>query len=243
MGFDGRAVVVTGAARGLGAAIASRFNQAGCGVVICDTRADEGEALAAELGANCRFVKMDVTEESGWTEIRKIAERDFGSVAVLVNNAGIVQYKSIAELAPAEFRRAIDVNLFGAWLGIHVLSPSMQAAGDGVIINMSSTAGMQGVANRSAYASSKWGLRGLTKAAAIELADFGIRVCSIHPGPIRTSLTARYDASRTAGQPIKRFGEPTEVAEMAWFIAETATYSTGSEFIVDGGALSGPQNR
>lgn len=243
MGFDGRAVVVTGAARGLGAAIASRFNQANCGVIICDTLADEGEALAAELGANCRFVTMDVTDESGWRQVRKIAERDFGSVAVLVNNAGIVQYKSIAELAPAEFRRAIDVNLFGAWLGIHTLSPSMQTGGDGVIINMSSTAGMQGVANRSAYASSKWGLRGLTKAAAIELADFGIRVCSIHPGPIRTSLTDRYDASRTAGQPIKRFGEPAEVAEMAWFIAKTATYSTGSEFVVDGGALSGPQTR
>ena len=160
-------------------------------------------------------------------------------MSILVNNAGILAYGTIEEQRPEEFRHVLEVNLFGAWLGMHSTAPSLRRAGGGVIINVSSTAGLMGYANLGAYTASKWGLRGLTKTAALELAADGVRVCSIHPGPIATPMTAGMDDSVVAGQPIARFGTSEEVAQLALFIAAGATYSTGSEFIVDGGATTG----
>ena len=133
----------------------------------------------------------------------------------------------------------IDVNLTGAFLGIHAAAPAIARAGGGAIVNTSSTAGLMGYGGIAAYVSSKWGLRGLTKAAALDLAPQKIRVVSVHPGPIRTPMTTGFSDETTAAQPIPRFGEPEEVARLVRFLLCEASYSTGSEFIVDGGAVTG----
>jgi 3alpha(or 20beta)-hydroxysteroid dehydrogenase len=157
-----------------------------------------------------------------------------------VNNAGIVTFGTIEQMDPATFRRTLDINLTGCWLGMHYTVPSIRRAGGGSIVNISSTAGLQGYANLGAYVASKWGLRGLTKAAALELGPLGIRVNSIHPGPIRTPMIAGLDSSTiAAGQPIARVGEPEEVTALLLYLLADATYSTGHEFIVDGGAVIG----
>ena len=238
--FEGRAALVTGGARGIGAAIARMFAAQGAAVVVADILDDEGKALAGEFGDAVRYVHLDVTSADGWLAAVAEIERAYGPVAVLVNNAGIVEYGTIERQAPESFRRVVDVNLYGAWLGMHTAAPSLRRAGGGVIVNISSTAGLVGYANIGAYTASKWGLRGLTKTAALELAGDGIRVCSVHPGAVRTPMIAGFDAAAfTAEQPIARVAEPDEVARMVAFIVAEATYSTGSEFILDGGATVG----
>lgn len=237
--LEGRVALVTGGARGIGAAIARQFVAEGAKVVIADVLTQDGEALAAELGDDARYVHLDVTDEGQWREAVALAERELGPVGILVNNAGIVDFGTIADQDAKLFQHVLDVNLLGPWLGMHVTVPSMRRAGGGVVVNVSSTAGLMGYANLGGYVASKWGLRGLTKTAALELAPDKIRVCSVHPGPIRTPMTAQFDDSMTAAQPIPRFGEPDEVAKMALFVVADATYSTGVEFVVDGGATVG----
>lgn len=237
--LDGRVAVVTGGARGIGASIARLFVAEGATVVIADRLESEGKALAAELGESARFASLDVADEAQWQAVMDLASREFGAVGILVNNAGIVEFGTIEEQSPKEFQHVLDVNLLGPWMGMHAAVPSLRRAGGGVVINVSSTAGLMGYSNLGAYVASKWGLRGLTKTAALEFAPDGIRVCSIHPGPIRTPMTAQFDDTMTAAQPIARFGEPEEVAKMALFVAADATYSTGCEFVVDGGATVG----
>lgn len=163
-----------------------------------------------------------------------------GPITLLVNNAGIVQYGAIGEMTPDEFRRVIDINLTGTYLGMHFAVPSLRRAGGGAIINISSTAGLMGYATIAAYGASKWGVRGMTKAAALELGPDNIRVMSIHPGPIRTPMTDGMPDEMTYSQPIKRFGQPDEVTKLLLFMAADATYSTGSEWVIDGGAVLGP---
>jgi len=143
-------------------------------------------------------------------------------------------------MEPDEFRRVIDINLTGTFLGMHYTVPSMRKAGGGAIINISSTAGLMGYATIAAYGASKWGVRGITKAVAMELGSDNIRVMSIHPGPIRTPMTDGVGDELTLAQPIKRFGEPEEVTKLLMFMAADATYSTGSEWVIDGGAALGP---
>jgi len=239
MDLRGKTVIITGAARGIGAAIATLLVADGAYVVITDVLDDDGKKLANQLGANATFVHLDVTRRDQWEDAIGDTERIFAPVSVLVNNAGVVEFGTIEQQPAESFRRVLDVNLYGAWLGMHTALPSLRRAGGGCIVNISSTAGLMGYANLGAYTASKWGLRGLTKTAALELAPFGIRVCSVHPGPIRTPMTAEMDDTVTAGQPIPRFGEPDEVARMVRFIVADATYSTGSEFVVDGGAVTG----
>lgn len=237
--LDGKTAIITGAARGIGAATARAFAAEGAAVVVTDVLDVEGQELADELGSMARFQYLDVTSGPDWQATVALAEQAFGPVSVLINNAGILAYGTIEEQRSEEFRHVLEVNLFGAWLGMHTVAPLLRRAGGGVIINVSSTAGLMGYANLGAYTASKWGLRGLTKTAALELAADGVRVCSIHPGPIATPMTADMDDSVVAGQPIARFGTSEEVAQLALFIAADATYSTGSEFIVDGGATTG----
>ncbi|BFV60653.1 glucose 1-dehydrogenase [Kitasatospora sp. CMC57] len=237
--MDGRAAVVTGGARGIGAAVARVFAAEGARVTVADVLDAEGQEVAAELGAPARFRHLDVTEPDDWAALLADAEEAGGPVSVLVNNAGVLAFGTIEEQAPEDFRRVLDVNLYGAWLGLHTLAPALRRSGDGVVVNISSTAGLMGYANIGAYVASKWGLRGLTKSAALELAAGGVRVCSVHPGPITTPMTAAMDDSIAAGQPMARFGTPEEVARMVLFLVTEATYSTGSEFVVDGGATTG----
>lgn len=238
--FDNTVALISGGARGMGASHTKALIGEGARVVIGDILDDEGKLLADELGEYCTFVHLDVTDDNQWKGAVETAERVYGPVNLLVNNAGIVAYGPCDVMTPEEFRRVIDINLTGTFLGMHNAVPSMRRSGGGAIINISSTAGMMGYAGISAYAASKWGVRGMTKSAAMELGKDGIRVVSVHPGPIRTPMTQDLGDELTATQPIARFGEPEEVTKMVLFLAADATYSTGSEFVVDGGALLGP---
>lgn len=237
--MTGHNAIITGGARGIGAAIAHRFVGEGATVTIGDVLHLEGEELADRLGESARFSPLDVTDAPSWAAALAAAEDAYGPVSILVNNAGILRMGSIVDQEPESFRQVFDVNLYGAWLGMHTVVPSLRRAGGGVVINLSSTAGLMGYADLGAYTASKWGLRGLTKTAALELGRDRIRVCSIHPGPIRTPMTAEMDEAMAAAQPIARFGTPEEIAAMAEYIAVDATYSTGCEFVADGGATTG----
>lgn len=238
--FANTVALISGGARGMGASHARALVAEGAKVVIGDVLVAEGEALAKELGAAVKFVRLDVTQEADWQAAVTAAEALGGPVDLLINNAGIVGFGGVADTSLADFERVIDINLVGVFLGMKHAAPSMKRAGGGAIINISSTAGMMGYANIAAYVASKWGVRGITKAAAMELGRDGIRVVSVHPGPIRTPMTQGMGDELTATQPIARYGEPEEVTKLVLFLAADATYSTGSEFIVDGGALLGP---
>jgi 3alpha(or 20beta)-hydroxysteroid dehydrogenase len=244
--LDGQVALISGGARGMGAAEARLFVAEGARVVIGDVLDDENESTARDLGKACRAVRLDVVSEDDWRRAVDAAEEAFGPVTILVNNAGIAETAPIEQTTAETFRHVVDVNLTGTFLGIKAAIPSLRRAGGGSIINISSTAGLAGYAFLSSYVSSKWGVRGLTKVAALELARENIRVNSVHPAPIDTPMTAQWDEERVTGnQPIARFGTPDEVARMVLFIAAEATYSTGSEFVVDGGLVTGmlPRNR
>ncbi|MEU7766607.1 SDR family oxidoreductase [Nocardia sp. NPDC049190] len=237
--FGGRSAVVTGGAHGIGAAVVAMLAKEHISVVIGDLLEGEGTALADTLGPSVIFRRLDVTDEASWRAVLDDAETEFGPLGVLVNNAGIIEYGGVESESPTMFRHVIGVNLYGAWLGMHLAAPRMRAAGGGVIVNISSTAGLIGYAGIGGYVASKWGLRGLTKAAALELGQANVRVCSIHPGPIHTPTSEGTGEPLAAAQPLARFGEPEEVAAMVRFLVTEATYSTGSEFVLDGGATAG----
>lgn len=238
--LEGHVVIVTGAARGMGAEHVRQLVAVGAKVVATDVLDDEGHAVVGALGGSAIYAHHDVTSEADWRAVIRLTEETFGPARHLVNNAGVVSFGSVEETDPAVFRRTLDINLTGCWLGMHFTIPSIRRAGGGSIVNVASTAGLQGYANLGAYVASKWGLRGLTKAAALELGPLGIRVNSIHPGPIRTPMIAGLDADTlAASQPIARVGEPEEVTSLLLYLLADATYSTGHEFIIDGGAVIG----
>lgn len=237
---DGMVALISGGARGMGASHVRGLVAEGAKVVFGDVLDEEGKKLEEELGESALYLHLDVTNDSLWREAVATAEKVFGPVTCLINNAGIVSFGDIADITPEDFRRVIDINLTGTFLGMHNAVPSMRKAGGGVVINVSSTAGMMGYASIGAYTASKWGVRGLTKSAALELGKDNIRVVSVHPGPIHTPMTAGMDEDMAASQPIPRYGEPDEVTRLVMFLATEATYSTGSEFVIDGGQLLGP---
>lgn len=238
--FSSTVALVSGGARGMGASHVRGLVAEGAKVVFGDVLDLEGKALAAELGTSVRYVHLDVTNLSHWERAVQTAESEFGPVTLLVNNAGIVAFGAIDSMTPEEFRRVIDINLTGTWLGMHTTVGSLKKSKGGAIINISSTAGLMGYASIGAYTASKWGVRGLTKSAALELGPSGIRVMSIHPGPISTPMTAGMGDGMTASQPIARWGTVDEVTRLMLFMASEATYSTGSEWVIDGGAVLGP---
>lgn len=234
---SGLKVLITGGARGIGAATARLLAADGAQVLITDVLDEEGAALARAIGA--RYRRLDVASEADWDAAVAEAEAGFGGLNALFNNAGILAFGGVAETASAEFRRVLDINLTGCFLGIRAAAPALKRAGGGVIVNTSSTAGLQGYAGLAAYVSSKWGLTGLTRAAALDLAPQGTRVLSLHPGPIATPMTEGLPADTALAQPIPRFGQPEEVARMVRFLLCEASYSTGTAFVVDGGATVG----
>jgi 3alpha(or 20beta)-hydroxysteroid dehydrogenase len=239
--FEGRTVLITGGAAGIGAAHVRGFAAEGANVVFGDIDAAGGEALAAELGDAVHFVEHDVSDESGWEAIVAAAEEKFGPISVLVNNAATLPpFVSIPEVETSDWQRVIAVNLTGTFFGIKHVTPSMRRAGGGSIVNTSSALGVMGTPNLSAYVSSKYGVRGLTQTAALELARDGIRVNSIHPGYTRTPMNAEVSEENTRDLPVPRFAEPEEVTAVAMFLAsEEASFVTGAEYLVDGGAVTG----
>jgi 3alpha(or 20beta)-hydroxysteroid dehydrogenase len=244
--FLKKTVIVTGGARGMGASHARDFVGEGANVVIADVLEKEGQALAKELGGQALFVRLDVTRETDWATVVTAAENTFGPVSVLVNNAAIVRFQPIAETNPDDWRQVIDINLTGPYLGIRAVVPSMRKAGGGAIVNVLAAAGMAAQFGIASYVASKWGGRGLTKTAALELARDNIRVNSVHPGGVHTPMTSGPDkvAALAAGAKslaIPRFAESEEISRMVLFVAsDEASFSTGSEFVADGGYLLGP---
>ena len=243
--FDNRTVIVTGGSRGMGSSHVRGFVAEGANVVIADVLEQEGRTVAGELGDHAIFSRLDVTSDRDWAATVAAAEDAFGPVSVLVNNAGIVRFGPIAETEPATWRQVIDINLTGSYLGIRAVLPSMRKAGGGAIVNISSGAGFTATFGLAAYVASKWGVRGLTKTAALELGRDNIRVNSIHPGVIRTPMIAGPAAAAfealVSDLAIPRVGEPDEITRLVLFVAsDEASFSTGSEFIADGGLLLGP---
>ncbi len=237
--LEGCVALVTGGARGIGAAVVQALAARGAHVVAADVLDAEGATSVAELGDAVSYAHLDVTDSEAWSVLVTETEAALGPLGLLVNNAGVVAFSSIEASSDDTFRRVLDVDLVGAFYGMRAVLPSMRRNGGGVIVNVSSTAGLVGYAGIAGYVAAKWGLRGLTRAAALEFASDRIRVCSVHPGPIRTPMTEGMGEESVAGQPIPRFGEPEEVARMVLFVAGEATFSTGSEFVLDGGATAG----
>ena len=233
------AILITGGARGIGGATAQLLAEGGAQVMITDVLDEEGAALAARLGPRVRYRRLDVTDPADWEGAVVAAEDAFGKLNALFNNAGIVAFAGVEECTVEEFRRVQDINVLGVFLGIRACAAALRRAGGGAIVNNSSTAGMQGYAGIAAYVASKWAVRGLSKAAALDLARDGIRVVSLHPGPIRTPMTDALPREMADSQPMPRFGEPEEVAAMTRFLLCEATFTTGTEFVVDGGAIVG----
>jgi len=241
--LDGHCAIVSGASRGQGAAEARALAGAGASVLLGDILDDEGKQVAVELGAAAQYCHLNVTSEADWANAVALAEESFGHVSVLVNNAGILRRGRVQETTAAEFSATLDVNLLGTYLGIKAVLDSMAAAGGGSIINISSIGGMLGTPGAVAYVTSKWAVRGLTKAAASDLARLGIRVNSVHPGAIQTAMIAgagfeaeAYIERHKDRMPIRRVGQPEDVAGAIVFLASPASaYITGAELTVDGG--------
>ncbi|CAG9268070.1 SDR family oxidoreductase [Paraburkholderia unamae] len=238
--FEGKVAFVSGGARGLGASHARRFVAEGGRVVIGDLLDREGEALVAELGEAARYVHLDVIDEASWQVAREAAEAAFGPLSILVNNAGIQKLGSTLDSSLEDFDAVVKVNLHGTFLGTKTIAPSLIAAGGGSIINVSSIAGMIGLPNTVGYVAAKWAVRGLTKASALELGPHKIRVNSIHPGRIVTELTAGLNSPIRPNQLIREPGQPQDVSNLVAFLAsDESRFSTGCEFIVDGGRYVG----
>ncbi|MFF4826748.1 glucose 1-dehydrogenase [Streptomyces sp. NPDC001312] len=238
--LTGKVALVTGAARGMGAAEARLLTELGAKVVLTDVLEAEGEATATSLGAAARFVRHDVTDEKDWATAVAAAVDGFGRLDVLVNNAAVYSTAPIVEEDPARLETIIRVDLIGPFLGIRAVAGAMKANGGGSIVNISSQAGLQGMWGHGAYGAAKWGLRGLTRTAALELGADGIRVNSVHPGAIDTAMTAHLGTKEHPGAPLGRVGEPKEVARLVAFLAsDDASYMSGAELAVDGGASAG----
>jgi 3alpha(or 20beta)-hydroxysteroid dehydrogenase len=246
--LDEKVAIVTGGARGMGEATVRLLVEEGAKVVIGDVLDEPGLALAEELGEGTVFLHMDVTRKTDW-EAAVAAAESLGSLNVLVNNAAILFHKTIMDTTEDDFMKIVSVNQLGVFLGMQAVFESMKANGGGSIVNVSSVDGLQSKNALCAYSSTKWAVRGMTKAAAIEMGRYNIRVNSVHPGGIYTAMhgsdfISREDADNFyETHPIPRVGLPREVAALSAFLAsDEATYSTGSEFIADGGWSAGLVN-
>lgn len=244
--LDGKVALVTGGARGMGACHVRTFVDEGAKVVFGDVREDDGHTLEKEIGATCRYFPQDVTSEQDWSRFVEFAVAEFGGIDILVNNAGMLTFKSFTDMSVDEFRTILEVNLVSVWLGIKHTSPLMRDGGS--IVNISSANGLVGGENLSGYSASKFGVRGLTKSAALELKHQRIRVNSVHPAGVATPMVGK--SAEDAGSDethgpmskiaIPRYAKPQEISNMVLFLAgDDSSYCTGSEFTVDGGMTAG----
>jgi 3alpha(or 20beta)-hydroxysteroid dehydrogenase len=243
--LDGKVAIVTGGSRGMGEATVRLLVQDGAKVVIGDVLDEPGNALAKELGDCVQFIHMDVTKQDDW-KAAVAAAQGMGTLNVLVNNAAIVMQKTLMDTTEEEFMNIVRINQLGVFLGMQAVFESLKENGGGSIINVSSIDGLQSKNSLTAYSATKWAVRGMTKAAALEMGKFRIRVNSVHPGGIFTSMHGKeFMTQEDADQfyqhhALPRVGLPEEVAALTVFLAgDEASYSTGSEFIADGGWNAG----
>lgn len=244
--LDGKVALISGGARGMGAAEARLFAGEGAKVVIADVLDEDGIQVAKEIGKAARFVHLDVTKEGDWDAAVGVATSEFGKLNVLVNNAGIVRMGPWVDTSPEDYMDVININQLGVFLGVRAAIRPMTDAGGGSIVNISSIDGLIGHPMVAGYVSSKFAVRGLTKVAALELAPMNIRVNSVHPGFIDTPMLRMpglegFDfAPLVKKVPANRLGTPDDIGRLALFLAsDDSDYCTGSEFIADGGVTCG----
>jgi len=244
----GKVAIVTGGASGIGRASIERFAAEGARVVIADIDADAGEELSAALGDVAAFKQTDVSSADDVQALVDFTVEHFGGLHVMFNNAGVASAMTrFLHDDLDDFRRVVDINVFGVLLGCQRAARHMKANGGGSIINASSTEGLGGMANTVAYGATKFAIRGMTKGASHELGPFNIRVNSVHPGGVDTQMVRLPEFGEVdteaafAAQPIGRVGQPEEIAKMMVFLAsDDSSFSTGAEFIADGGYTCGP---
>ncbi|TWB18428.1 MULTISPECIES: SDR family NAD(P)-dependent oxidoreductase [Nitrospirillum] len=241
-----RVAIVTGGAKGMGAATCRLFAAEGAYVVVADMADDEGRALAMELGPRGQYFPLDVRKGAAWEALVADVTQRWGRIDALVNNAGVLHFADIEHLAEEDFDRVYQVNVKGAFLGLKHVGGVMKAAGRGAVVNISSIDGLRGSNGVAAYVASKWALRGLTRAAALELGHHGVRVNSVHPGGIDTTMGNPMGLSGQAKNrgyevvPLQRMGETQEVAAASLFLcSDDASYICGAELAVDGGWSAG----
>ncbi|AXI10963.1 glucose 1-dehydrogenase [Oceanobacillus sp. 143] len=237
--LENKIAIVTGAAQGMGESHARTLLKEGAKVVITDLNSTKGKALAEELGENVLFVKQDVTKEEEWKKVISETESTFGPINILVNNAGISFNKTFEECTLDDYMKIVNINQVSVFLGMKYVQPSMAKANGGSIINISSINGIVGGA--VGYTDSKFAVRGITKAGALEFSKDNIRVNSIHPGVVETPMVTEGDSYEIVKEyaktiPLGRMAKPQDISDLVLFLAsEDSRYSTGSEFIVDGG--------
>ncbi|WP_423822917.1 SDR family oxidoreductase [Salinisphaera sp. SPP-AMP-43] len=234
-----KVALISGGAGGMGASHARAIVAEGGRVVIGDLAQEAGEALAQELGEAAVFTPLDVTDTEQWEQAVATAQAHFGQLNVLVNNAGIHSGGPTERVSDADWDRIVGINLTGTFKGIRAAIPALKEAAPSSIVNISSTAGLKGFADAAGYNATKFGIRGLTKAVAVELADKGVRVNSVHPGNVMTSMIEGLYASFDH-VPMKRAAAAEEISNLVVFLAsDDSSFSTGSEFVADGGETTG----
>ncbi|MBP1326593.1 3alpha(or 20beta)-hydroxysteroid dehydrogenase [Leucobacter exalbidus] len=239
----GKVALVTGAASGMGASHARAFVSHGAKVVLADISDEAGQALAAELGDNARYIHLNVTDADEWAAAVAFTVAEFGALNVLVNNAGILDSGALGAFTIEQWNRTLAINLTGPFLGTTAALEALKASAPSSIVNISSAAGLEGIAAMHAYTASKFGVRGLTKSTSLELASSRVRVNSVHPGAVQTPMTAfgkEQPAIDFTESTMTRDAAPAEISALVVYLAsDESSFSTGAEFVVDGGITAG----
>jgi 3alpha(or 20beta)-hydroxysteroid dehydrogenase len=239
--LDGKVAIITGGARGQGAAEARLFSAEGAQVMIGDVLEADGHAVTESLAGAAAYQHLDVRSEADWEAIVEETVERWGRLDVLVNNAGVFRLGGVTQTSPDQWHHIMEINATGVYLGMRAVVPRLMEQRSGSIINVSSVAGLRGAGVAFAYGASKWAVRGMTRSAAQELAPYGVRCNSIHPGIVDTAMLQEFDAVgiRDAVReriPMGREASADEVARLALFLAsDESVYCTGSEFVIDGG--------